>query len=73
MKAKNGKQRTRALRVRVGGEVGGWYTFEKGLPVVDHHSMSDEPNGMANCYDLWPTVRLSLSNFGSGTRGGFTR
>ena len=35
MKAKNEKQRTRALRVRVGGaEVGGRSTFEKGFPVV---------------------------------------
>ena len=34
VKAKIEKRRTRALRVRVGAEVGGRCTFEKGFPVV---------------------------------------
>ena len=43
VKAKNEKQRTRALRVRVGAEVGGRCTFEKGFPVVeDSLQVSDE-------------------------------
>ena len=44
VKAKNEKQRTRALRVRVGAEVGGRCTFEKGFPAVEASlQMSDEP------------------------------
>ena len=44
VKAKNEKQRTRALRVRVGAEVGSWCTVEKGFPVVETSlQMSDEP------------------------------
>ena len=43
VKAKNEKQRARALRVRVGAEVGGRCTFEKGLLIVDTSlQMSDE-------------------------------
>ena len=43
VKAKNEKQRTRALRVRVGAEVRGRCTFEKGFPVVeDSLQVSDE-------------------------------
>ena len=43
VKAKNKKQRTRALRVRVGAKVGGRCTFEKGFPVVEISlQMSDE-------------------------------
>ena len=38
------KQRTRALRVRVGAEVGGRCTFEKGFPAVEASlQMSDKP------------------------------
>ncbi len=44
VKAKNEKQRTRALRVRVGAEVGGRCTFEKGFPAVEASlQMSDKP------------------------------
>ena len=44
VKAKNEKQRTRALRVRCGAEVGDRCTFEKGVPAVEASlQMSDEP------------------------------
>ena len=44
VKAKNEKQRTRTRSARVGAEVGGRCTFEKGLLIVDASlKMSDEP------------------------------